>query len=136
MKKERQLQRNDLVYPELCYRLLGILFDVHNTIGYGYAEKTYQKAVAAALKDAGIEYIEQLYVPVEYKSVKVSSNYFDFLVQGKVILELKKGDRFAKTHIDQLYQYLKARNLKLGILAYFGPNKLHYKRILNLENDS
>ncbi|MBL8030554.1 MAG: GxxExxY protein [Candidatus Doudnabacteria bacterium] len=56
------------------------------------------------------------------------------MIEDKIVLELKKGDRFSKTHIDQVNQYLVSKNLKLGILAYFAPNKVHYKRIVNLKN--
>lgn len=66
--------------------------------------------------------------------VKLLVNFFDFLIEDKIVLELKKGDRFSKTHIDQVNQYLVSKNLKLGILAYFAPNKVHYKRIVNLKN--
>lgn len=62
----------------------------------------------------------------------VGKNYFDFLIEGNVILELKRGNKFAKGHIDQVYNYLKVKNFKLGILAYFGSAGLQYKRILNI----
>lgn len=124
--------RTDLLYPELSYQIIGILFDVYNQLGYGLAEKTYQKAIAAALKETKLKYKEQVYVPLSYKNERIAINYFDFLIDDKIVLEIKKGDHFAKTHIDQLYKYLVSKKLKLGILAYFSPRKIHFKRIVNV----
>ena len=124
--------RKDLLYPELSYQVVGILFDVYNQLGHGYAEKTYQKAIAEALKQSKLRFKEQVFAPVSYRGTTVATNYFDFLIDNRLVLEIKKGDRFAKTHIDQLYQYLVNKKLKLGILAYFAPTKIHFKRIVNI----
>lgn len=126
------LRREDLVLPELSYQIIGILFDVYNKLRYGFQEKTYQKAIAAASKNAGLQYKEQLYVPLTYADQRIGSYYLDFLIEDNVILEIKRGDRFIKAHIDQVYQYLVAKKLQLGILAYFAPRNLHFKRIANL----
>lgn len=126
------IHREDLVYPELCYQIIGILFEVYNQLGYGHSEKTYQKAIAIASRKTGIMFKEQIYFPLMFKGEKIETNYFDFLIEEKLVLEIKKGDRFVKAHIEQLYQYLVTSNLKLGILAYFAPRNLHYKRIVNV----
>ena len=130
--EKKILHRNDLVYPELSYKIVGILYEVYNNLGYGLSEKTYQKATAEGMKDADMEFSQQVYFPILYKGKKIGSNYLDFLIEKKVVLELKKGDRFAKAHIDQIYQYLVVSKLKLGILAYFAPRNVHFKRIVNL----
>ncbi len=115
----------------MSYKIVGVLFNVYGQLGYGLYEKIYQKAVALGLKKERLNFSEQLYAPIIFEGKVVGKNYFDFLVEGKVVIELKRGDKFAKAHIDQVYNYLVAKNLYLGILAYFGPNGLHYKRILN-----
>jgi len=130
------LRRQDLIHPDLGYKIVGVLLNVYGQLGYGLYEKTYQKAVALGLKKIGFKYIEQLYAPIIFEGVVVGRNYFDFLVEGLVVVELKRGDKFTKAHIDQVYNYLVAKNLELGILAYFGPNGLHYKRILNIKPKS
>lgn len=96
------------------------------------SEKIYQKAIAAALKNSGLKFREQVYAPLFYQGQRVGINYFDFLIENKLVLEIKKGDKFVKVHIEQLYQYLVVSKLKLGILAYFAPRNLHFKRIVNL----
>ena len=130
--KKVLLKRGDLVFPELSFQIVGILFDVYNKLGYGLSEKTYQNAISVALKNSGLIFREQADCPVIYQNKNVGRNYLDFLIEDKIILEIKRGDRFAKIHIDQVLQYLSINKLKLGILAYFAPRKLHYKRLVNL----
>ena len=130
----RIIHREDLIYPEMCYKIVGILYEVYNEVGYGFSEKTYQKATAVGLKNADMKFVEQVYYPVMFKGKKIAGNYFDFLIEDKIVLELKKGDRFVKAHIDQVFQYLVVSELKLGILSYFAPRNLHYKRIINLHD--
>jgi GxxExxY protein len=120
------------IYSELSYKIIGALFEVYNTLGHGHPEKTYQRAVAVALKKAGLKFVEQLYVPVVFGGKVVGKNYFDFLIEDKIVLEIKRGDYFVKAHIEQVYQYLISKNLKLGILAYFAPRTVHIKRVVNL----
>lgn len=127
------LKREDLVYPELSYQIIGILFDVYNKLGFGNSEKVYQRAVAIALKNAGLKFREQAYFPIKYQNERIGSNFLDFLIEDKIILEIKKGDRFVKNHIEQVYQYLVVGGLKLGILAYFAPRNVHFKRIVNIK---
>jgi GxxExxY protein len=126
--------RDDLLYPELSYEIVGILFEIYNELGHGHPEKTYQKAVALRLEQAGIRFVEQLYAPVEYRGKVIGKNFFDFLIDDKIVLEIKKGNYFSRIHIDQVNKYLAANNLQLGILAYFAPRTVHFKRIVNIKN--
>ena len=122
----------ELIYSEISYKIIGVLFEVYNQLGHGHPESTYQKAVAVGLKKSNFTFSEQLYVPVSFKGEKVGKNFLDFLIDGKIVLEIKRGDYFVKSHIDQVYQYLVSKDLKLGILAYFAPRTVHLKRIVNI----
>lgn len=128
------LFRQDLIHPDLGYKIVGVLLNVYGQLGYGLYEKSYQKATALGFRKERMSFREQLYAPVMFEGVVIARNYLDFVVEGLVAVELKRGDKFTKAHIDQLYNYLVANNLQLGILAYFGPNRLHYKRIVNINN--
>ncbi len=125
-------KRNDLIYPELSYKINGILFDVYNELWPGHKEKYYQTAVYEALIQNNFKIEKELYIPVRYKGVKVGKYYLDFLIDNKIVLEIKKGDYFRKTNIEQVYQYLVATDLGLGILAQFTGSGVRTKRILNL----
>ena len=133
MGRKYRLKRQDLMYPELSYQIIGILFNVYNELGGGCHEKYYQKAVAIGLKECGLIFKEQVYTPVSFKEIKIGNYYLDFLIEDKIVLEIKKGEKFTKKNIEQIYSYLKATNLKLGIIANFTKNRLISKRILNIK---
>jgi len=127
------LKRQDLLYPQLSYQIIGVLFDVSNSLGYGYQEKYYQKAVAIKLKELNVVFQEQVPIKIKMEKDSVVGTYFlDFLIENKVVLEIKKEDRFLKNNIEQLYAYLKATKLQLGILANFTKKGLQFKRVVNI----
>ena len=128
------LTKQNLLFPELSFQIVGCLFEVYNQLGYGYSEQIYQRAISQIFLAKGLQFREQVYIPILFNQQTIGRQYLDFLVEGKVVVELKQGRRFAKKHIDQLYQYLVSSNLQLGLLVYFAPDKLIYKRIINLPN--
>ncbi len=133
MNKAKQLRRNDLVYPELSYEIIGILFEVYREVGSGHKEKYYQNCVAIGLRGRRYNFQEQVFIPLVYKNEPAGRLYLDFLVEDKIVLEIKKDEKFSRKHIEQVYAYLKAKNLKLGIIANFTKAGVKYKRILNIQ---
>ena len=93
-------KRDDLIYPELSYKIMGCAFDVYNELGYGYPEKDYQKAFAIAFKNKGIPFKEQVYFPIKFQEEFLRKGFCDFIVDEKIIVELKKNPRFSRTHIE------------------------------------
>lgn len=128
------IKRKDLLYPDLSYKIIGALFNVYNNIGSGHREIIYQRAIAIELKNLNIPYDEQLYVSVNFRDKVVGTYYLDFLIDNKIVLELKKGDVFLHKNIGQIFSYLKAKKLKLGILANFTKSGLKFKRIVNINS--
>lgn len=128
----RRLKRKDLVYPELCYQIIGILFEVWIKIGYGHKENFYQKAIAREFESLNFKIKRELPVKISYKGRIVGIYYFDFLIEDKIVLEIKVKNYFSRKDIEQLYSYLKSKNLKLGIIAYFTRTGVKFKRIVNL----
>ncbi|TSC88850.1 MAG: hypothetical protein G01um10143_747 [Parcubacteria group bacterium Gr01-1014_3] len=131
IKQASVLKRDDLIYPELSYKIIGRAFDVFNEIGPGLLEKYYQKALAQALKGSGISFLEQVNCPIKYQDEVVGRKFLDFLVDDKIIVEIKRGLRFSKSHIDQVLEYLKLNNLRLAILITFSNDGVVFKRIIN-----
>jgi len=134
MEKVGLLKRKDLLYPELSYQLIGILFEVSNELGYGYQEKYYQRAINAKLKEINLSFKEQVPVKLEFQENEIGRYFLDFVIEDKIALEIKKEDKFLKTNIDQLFAYLKATGLKLGILANFTKRGLQFKRVVNIHS--
>ncbi len=127
--------RKNVLHADLSFRVMGVLFEVFKELGPGHKEKYYELAVAEGLIKANIPFERQVYVPLLFKGKGVGKYFFDFLIDGKIILEIKKGDMYSsKTHIDQVVSYLKAQALELGIIAQFATNGVKYRRIVNLRS--
>ena len=132
MEGKYKINKPDLVYPELSFAINGVLFEVFKEIGGGHLEKYYQKAVAIELKNKNIKFTEQHYVPVEYQGENIGKYYLDFLIEDKIVLELKRGIFVPANLIQQTKKYLSALNLKLALIACFTNKGVVIKRILNL----
>jgi len=79
-----------------------------------------------------LNFKEQVPVQLDFQNNKIGEYYLDFVIDDKIALEIKQGERFLKNNIEQLYAYLKTAKLKLGILANFTPKGLQFKRIVNI----
>ncbi|MFD0977522.1 GxxExxY protein [Salinimicrobium gaetbulicola] len=121
----------NLLYKEESYELVGILFDVHNELGGGFLEVVYSDAVEYELKKRKIPYEREKKFQVHYKETVLPHHFFaDFVVFGKIVLELKSTTHLHDSHIAQCINYLKISKLKLAVLANFESDKLIHHRIV------
>ncbi len=118
-----------LILPELSYKIMGVLFAVHNELGAGYMEKHYQRAVKERLKKEGMNFNEQVEVSIS-KEGSIGCYYIDFVIENRIVLEIKTVPRFSRANILQVLRYLKETGIELGILATFARRELIYRRIL------
>jgi len=130
------VHKKDLLFPELSYQIIGCAYDVFNQLGFGHPEKTYQRAFAEALKKRNLPFSEQHYSVVKFDEKIVGKKFFDFFVNEKVIVELKKNAYYSKQNIDQVNQYLKTTGIKLALLINFSPNGVIYKRLVNINGNT
>lgn len=130
------LKREDLIYPDLCYEIVGCAYDVYNSLGTGLKESTYSKAMAIAIRNKNRLVEEQIPFEIKYAVKSVGRRYFDFLIDNKIIIEIKKGGKYSKSYIDQVVEYLKISGLQLAILIDFGKEKVIFKRLVNLQSVS
>ncbi len=131
-----KLTRSDLVEPELSYKIVGVLYDVYNELGFGHREIVYGRALATAFSKAGIKFSEQVACDIRFDNQIVGKHFFDFLVENRIILEIKRGDRFLKNNFNQVVSYLQTSHLPLAILANFTSNGVSFKRVLNPDNQT
>ena len=127
-----QIRRNDLVYPELSYEIIGYAYEVWDELGPGHLEKVYQKSFAIVLRNNNRKFQEQVYYSLKFKNEIVGKGFLDFLIDDKIIVELKKDGNFSKTNIEHVLNYLKLSNLKLAILINFTKEGIKFKRIVNV----
>ncbi len=123
--------KEKLIYPELSYILIGILFEVHNKLGNKYQEKHYQRAIEIKLKELGLSYKREQRVDVKFDNDKLGEFLLDFVIDDKIILELKTIWRITQDDVKQVLRYLEATKLKLAIIANFKHQRLEYRRVLN-----
>lgn len=127
------MEEGKVVYKELSYKLVGILYEVYNELGYGHPERYYQKAIVEELQRCSLPFKEQVSYVLKYKDKVIGRYFLNFLIEDKIVLELKKDGRFPKKNIEQVKGYLQATNMKLAILVNFTPEGVKFLRILNIK---
>ena len=120
----------ELLYKELSYALIGAAMEVHRILGPGFLEAVYQAALAHELQLRGISFQQFVKLPVSYKGVLIGDYEADFLIEGKIILELKAVTNLHPRHEAQAIHYLTATGFKLAILLNFGTPSLEHQRIV------
>ncbi|MDP1688518.1 MAG: GxxExxY protein [bacterium] len=128
-----KLRNENIIYPELSYKIIGNAFEVFNELGSGHHEKYYERALIESFKKNQLQFQSQVPFVVKFQGKVIGRNYLDFLVDNKIIVELKKDNKFSKKHIDQVLEYLKITRLKLAILINFTRQGVVSKRIINFD---
>ena len=109
-------------YSVLTDSILCCFYSVYNTLGYGFLEKVYQRALCLELESRGISAVAEAPITVLYRDQVVGEYFCDVLVENKVILEIKATDGLIPRHEAQLLNYLKATPIEVGLLLNFGPD--------------
>ena len=108
------------MYAEEVYAIQGAIFDVYKTLGFGFLEGVYQEALEIELASRGIPYKSQPEITIFYKGTRLRQTYrSDIICYDKVILELKAVKELLPEHSAQLFNYLRATDMKLGLLINF-----------------
>ena len=121
----------DLETNQTTHQIIGVLYQVYNTIGYGYQEKYYYRAIKSDLLKLGFTVQEQLHTPLQYNNQNIGRYFLDFLVNDKIVLEIKVANQIYPQHIRQVLGYLKAHNLHVGLIAAFTKEGVIVKRVLS-----
>jgi GxxExxY protein len=118
-------------HSELTSKIIGCAMTVHKTLGNGFQEVIYQRALAIEMGLAGIEYQREFEMPIFYRDEQIGTRRVDFLVEGVVSVELKAITKLEDVHLAQAINYLEAYNLEVGLLINFGEVSLNFKRLTN-----
>jgi GxxExxY protein len=120
----------ELLYKELTFAVIGAAMEVHGILGPGFLEAVYQVAVERELTLRGIPFQKQVKLPVIYKDVLVGEYVADFILDGKLIVEIKAVSNFNSQHQAQAMHYLAATGLRLALLLNFGTGSLEHRRVI------
>ncbi|MBM4104433.1 MAG: GxxExxY protein [Planctomycetes bacterium] len=119
------------LHEELTEKIIGTAMEVHKTLHDGFLESVYEAAMAIELDLQKISFERQKPIDVFYKSRLAKQFFFDFVIEGKVIVELKAIKKLSETENAQVLNYLKATGQPLALLINFGAPSLEFKRIIN-----
>ena len=125
------MNNTDFKYSELTGIIIGAAMEVHKILVNGFQEVIYQRALEEELKIRGIEYQREVTIKVYYKYIEVGDRRVDFLIAGKICVELKAVKQLEKVHFAQAINYLEAFNLEVGLLINFGSTSLEFRRFEN-----
>ena len=121
----------NLLFKDECYRLIGICMKIHTTLGKGFREIVYKDAMEMEFKNAGIVYQREKKFKILYEGLGLKHTFdADFFVFNSIILEVKATWQLHPDNFKATLNYLKASQVKLGILINFGEDKLKFKRII------
>jgi GxxExxY protein len=116
---------------ELTHKIIGCAMQVHNTLGSGFQEVIYQRALAIEFTFQNIEFIREKEMEIYYRHQPIGTRRVDFFIEGKVMLEIKAVMQLEDVHKAQAINYLEAYNIANGLLINFGGKSLEFKRVYN-----
>jgi GxxExxY protein len=118
-------------FKELTYKIIGVAMKVHKQLGPGFLEAVYEEALIMEFTNSNISFENQVPPDIYYEGKKLKRNYrVDFIINGNILIEIKKIGRLTKIDEVQMINYLGAASLKIGLLVNFGRTSLQWKRII------
>ncbi len=122
---------DDLIYRDECYQIVGCCMEVHKLLGCGFKEAVYQEALEREFIDNAMDFEREKRLKIQYKGIPLKKEYSpDFVCFSKIVLELKAVSELTDIHHAQLFNYLRASKLRLGLLVNFGTTSLQFKRFI------
>ena len=116
---------------EITYQIIGIAMKIHKQLGPGFLEAVYEEALIIEFRKNKIGFKNQVSLDIYYEGYKLKKKYrADFIINDKILIEVKKIGKLTKIDEMQMINYLKAANLKVGLLLNFGGTSLQWKRII------
>ena len=120
-----------MMRDELTYSIIGCAMKVHNTLGNGFQEVIYQRCLAIEMERAGIDFGREVDQTIFYDGVAVGTRRADFIVDNRVVVEIKALTALDDVHTAQVKNYVVAYGFRIGLLINFGAMSLEYRRIFN-----
>jgi GxxExxY protein len=118
-------------YPHsaLTAKIIGCAMEVHRTLGNGFQEVIYQRALEIEMRQQGLDFSREHEMKIYYKGIEIGTRRVDFFVEGKVMVEIKAVIQLEDVHLAQAINYLEAYGLEVGLLLNFGNRSLQFKRV-------
>jgi GxxExxY protein len=130
IRAQRELSgmvRGELIHERLTHSVIGAFFEVYNTLGFGFLEHVYVMALERELMSRGHSVGREVYAPVFYKGELLVRQRLDIVIDGVLIVEVKSTYELHRAATRQVFNYLRATNMDLGLLLHFGPEPKVYR---------
>jgi len=121
----------ELKYKDITQKIIGAAMKVHATLGNGFQEVIYQRALEIEMKLLGLLFQREFEMGIFYRNEQIGSRRVDFFVEDKIMVELKALIMLENVHFAQAKNYLEAYNVEVGLLINFGAVSLDFKRLQN-----
>jgi len=123
--------KEPLLHGDITERILGAAMEVHRVLGPGFLEAVYEEALGMELKNVGLHYNSQKELSIHYKNIVLQHKYrADLVVEDKIIVDAKATSGLTEIDEAQVFNYLKATKIKVGLLLNFGKKSLEWKRLI------
>ena len=120
-----------MIYKEITEKIIASAIKVHNTLGNGFQEVIYQRAMEIEMPLHYLEFEREKVLPIFYRNIEIGNRRVDFFVEGKLMVELKALIKLENVHLSQAMNYCEAYNMEIGLLINFGAKNLEFKRVHN-----
>jgi len=124
-----------MLHEELTHKIIGCAMKVHSTLGSGFQEVFYQRALDIEMRKQRLDFTREQEMIVFYDGIEIGTRRVDFFVENKIMVELKAVSKLDDLHLAQAMNYLEAYNLPVGLLINFGSKSMEFKRVYNTKHE-
>ena len=128
------MNEKDYKHSDITRKIIGAAMKVHSTLGNGFQEVIYQRALAIEMAKQGLSFQRELEMQIYYDGQEIGTRRVDFFVEEKIMVELKAVSKLEDVHLAQAINYLEAYKMEVGLLLNFGAKSLEYKRVVKSLN--
>jgi len=125
---------SDFKHGDITEKIIGAAFRVHGTLGNGFQEVIYQRAIEIELRNMSMDFLREFEMPIHYLDQQIGTRRVDFFVEEFIMVELKALIKLEEVHLAQAMNYCQAYNLPVGLLINFGAKSLEFKRVYNVNH--
>lgn len=127
----RNSQPIDSITEDLANKIIGVSIKIHKEVGAGFVEKIYQRILYLELQKLGVNFKREVKIPIKWNKIIAGYQVVDFIVGDELLIEIKAVSKIETVHIAQMVSYLKAANLRLGLILNSGTAIPEIKRVIN-----
>jgi len=121
-------------HEEVTRKIIGCAMKVHSTLGNGFQEVIYQRALSIEFEKQSLKFQRELEMTILYEGIDIGTRRVDFFVEENIMVELKALIKLEDVHLAQAMNYCQAYNLPIGLLINFGAKSLEFKRVYNINH--